>query len=377
MSNKFLLIVASSARLLVESARKAGYAPLAIDLFGDQDTRAAAGDCVVVDKLDPYSLSNACARLVRTYRICDVVYGAGLEGYPQSLAWLAARFNVLGNAPGTCAKVHDKIRFFAVLKQLDIAYPEISFSKPDHTGQWLLKPHAAQGGQYIEYDCPASVSRSSQGPPLSQGSDYVHGFYWQRYVPGQSLSVLFAADGKDLQIIGFNRQWTLPGSFIFAGVINYTDLPETQLQLLEDWLNKLVPVFNLKGLNSLDFIWDGNQCWVLEINPRPSASMAVYESDYVNGLVAEHIESCRGQLPRGTFSSNDIIRAYQIIYAPHDLRITDNLDCPSWCRDRPAPPCIIRKGRPICSIMASGNCLPEVYQQLQARRQLVINQLRE
>ena len=37
-----LIVVAYSARSLAQSAARAGYAPLAIDMFGDLDTREAS-----------------------------------------------------------------------------------------------------------------------------------------------------------------------------------------------------------------------------------------------------------------------------------------------------------------------------------------------
>ena len=80
--------------------------------------------------------------------------------------------------------------------------------------------------------------------------------------------------------------------FIFSGIINSCDLLSEQKERITDWLKKLVPVFALKGLNSLDFIQAGDKSLVLEINPRPSASMQLYDADLFN----RHIKASQGEL---------------------------------------------------------------------------------
>ena len=60
--------------------------------------------------------------------------------------------------------------------------------------------------------------------------------------------------------------------------------------MITGWLKQLVPVFALKGLNSLDFIHADDCSYVLEINPRPSASMQLYDEDLLN----RHIQACEG-----------------------------------------------------------------------------------
>ena len=44
-----ILVVAYSARALASSAARAGFAPLAIDVFGDDDTRETSLACVKLD----------------------------------------------------------------------------------------------------------------------------------------------------------------------------------------------------------------------------------------------------------------------------------------------------------------------------------------
>ncbi len=66
---------------------------------------------------------------------------------------------------------------------------------------------------------------------------------------------------------------------------------------ITDSLNKLVPVLELKGLNSLDFIQTGDKSYVLEINPRLTSSyVGIYQALGLN--VVELVLQLSEQSPR-------------------------------------------------------------------------------
>jgi predicted ATP-grasp superfamily ATP-dependent carboligase len=119
-----------------------------------------------------------------------------------------------------------------------------------------------------------------------------------------------------------------------------------QKKLIKGWLKKLVPVFALKGLNSLDFIQAGDKSFVLEINPRPSASMQLYDADLFN----RHIKASQGELIDCRLHSG--YTGYQIVYAEQDILIPEAFAWPPWCMDLPGFGVMCRKGQPICSIIA-------------------------
>jgi methenyltetrahydromethanopterin cyclohydrolase len=186
--------------------------------------------------------------------------------------------------------------------------------------------------------------------------------YWQKYRAGTQHSVLFLADGLYLQVIGFNTQWTISlgetQEFIFSGIINSCDLLSEQKERITNWLKKIVPVFSLKGLNSLDFIQEGDKSFVLEINPRPSASMQLYDADLLN----RHIKACQGELT--DYRLHDGYTGYLIVYAEQDVLIPETFNWPEGCMDLPESGALIRTGQPICSIIAH-----------QKRAQSVMNEL--
>ena len=47
----------------------------------------------------------------------------------------------------------------------------------------------------------------------------------------------------------------------------------------------LAGAFALRGLFGVDFIWDGERAWTLEVNPRPTASLEAIEAAYGIGVV--------------------------------------------------------------------------------------------
>ncbi len=333
----YLIIVASSASRLAQAANSAGLKPLVIDLFADSDTKNHAEAVYHVASLAQDQLSRAVDYFMHRYPVTHVMYGSGLENYPDSLRYLAHRLTLLGNQPDTVARLQNKPMFFSALTALNIAYPPVSFIAPDDNAAWLLKPMRGQGGVGITYYQRHADNTSNDA------------MYWQRFQAGTQQSVLFLADGVHVQVIGFNTQWTLHLSeqqpFIFSGIINHSELSAQQQQLITVWLTQLVSIFALRGLNSLDFIQCEEKLYVLEINPRPSASMYLYDAN----LLTRHIAACTSELDETQVTQSGY-SGYQIVYAEHDVSVPDAFLWPEGSADLPESGALYRKGQPICSI---------------------------
>ncbi len=331
----FILVIASSARLLAQCARASGFKPLVIDLFADQDTQSYAEDFKKIKSLEKRYLQSAVDYFIKRYQVDQVVYGSGFENYPDSLCYLSGCLSLLGNVPDVFIALHEKQGFFAVLNRLNIPYPCVSFNQQGELEDWLIKPMRGQGGVGIKHYKGEEV-----------GSDS----YCQKYQIGKQYSVLFLADGLQVQVIGFNSQWTVRldecCEFMFSGIINVCDLESERKTQVVEWLKKLIPLFQLKGLNSLDFVDDGVCSWLLEINPRPSASMQLYEAD----LFKRHIRASLGEITHDLPHIKGCT-GYQVVYATHDIMIPVDFLWPEGCVDLPESGVICRTGQPICSIM--------------------------
>jgi methenyltetrahydromethanopterin cyclohydrolase len=360
MPSPYLLIIATSARMLAQIAYQAGIKAVVIDLFADTDTRRYATAWRQVASLSLNDLLPALEPLLAEYPLHDLIYGSGFESFPESLSYLNQRLHLIGNTSAVFVNTVNKQAFFAVLDSLQIPYPDSVFTPPAPDGGWLSKPLCGQGGLGI---------RHWQAEPLAEN-------YWQKYQTGLPHSVLFLADGQHLQVLGFHRQWTTAAGsdgFLFAGLINCTALSARHKALITAWLSQLVPILGLKGLNSLDFIQDGTALWLLEINPRPSASMLLYGGD----LLSLHRHACAGHLPVAPYedSTGNDACAYQIIYAQETVYIPDTLAWPQNCADLPPAGTICHTGQPICSLLVRQKTAQMVYEQLQYQQRALLRQL--
>jgi len=357
--SKCLLIVASSGRMLAEAARKAGFQTLVLDLYADLDTRMHSVKVRRAPSLAVEHVVPVLEDLIGHYDVGQVIYGSGLESHPETLDYLNQRFTVLGNTPAVFRSFQDKEGFFAALTELKIPFPKVSFAMP-HSGQdWLSKPMQGQGG--------LGIRRHDPNYPVHEG------VYWQKFQSGTPGSVLFLADTRDARVIGFNLQFTAKLEagleFAFSGLINHSTLSRSQKMLIFDWLTRCVRAFGLKGLNSLDYIQDGERVYALEINPRPSASMQLY-----GDLLMHHVEACQGRLPEALPKQRGFA-GFQVVYADKDLRVSDAFDWPEWTQDRPGSGAVCRPGQPVCSITARRSEPRQVLAVLATRQQQIFNQL--
>ncbi len=354
-----LLIIAQSGRFIAQAAKRLGLTPLVIDCYGDVDTYDCAERVVTIADLSLNELAPALAQIkADNPTVKHVVYGSGFEYYPDSLAWLAQHYRLAGNSVTTFTRIYDKPNFFAVLSDLGIPFPETCFSEASLQRPGLLKPMLGQGG--------LGVVRAGQAQQVGQDK------YWQAYQLGVCRTALFIADGKHAKVLGYNTQWcqaTPEHEFLFAGIINSGgDLSVRQRRLVERWLVQLTLIFGLTGLNSVDFIQHGDELFVLEINPRLSASMQLYDER----LLLNHIYGRVALSYRVRFAGYS---AYQLLYASQDLVIPASCNWPVECRDIPKAGVKCRQGQPICSMIAHANTPEHVLNRLQQLSITLLTQL--
>lgn len=355
IENKIILIIASSGRLLAKMANNAGYDVVVIDCFSDTDAQASSLECIKVKNLSVEQVKPAFFYLKSRYTLSYAMYGSGFELYFSCLEYLYKEIKLLGNIPNVFSAIQNKAHFFTTLKQLKIPFPETSFQRPKCHDDWLVKPMKGEGG--------IGIKKHSR---LAEPSDPS---YWQRFINGIPMSVLFIADGTGFEICGFHKQLIISASdndFIFSGIISQPQLDNEIKDQLTEWVAKLVVAFSLKGLNSLDFIMKNNRCYVLEVNPRPSASMQLYDDELINN----HINGCL-QKPSGKTPNQKKNTAYQLVFAETDTMFIKEIQWPEWVFDRPQIGSLIHIGQPICSIIACEKSEQQVLDKLLLKQYLV------
>jgi predicted ATP-grasp superfamily ATP-dependent carboligase len=275
---------------------------------------------------------------------------------------LAKGRELIGNSPGVLRRLRSPRQFFDLLRECGVSHPEVRYQHPADPENWLIKAGCSEGGKRVRF-----CAQEQAGPEE----------YYQRRLPGPARSALFLADGRKARILGFNTLWTAGNAerpYLFGGAINRTLLSPPQREQIRIHVARLVEALALRGLNSLDFMVEGDTCRVLEINGRPSATLALYDADFPEGLVAAHIKACRGQI-EASRDSGSSVRAFRVFFASETLRIPKHRVWPSWCADRPVAGSVVYAGHQLCTTEAEGRSTAEVLAMIEQRETRLIQNI--
>jgi predicted ATP-grasp superfamily ATP-dependent carboligase len=162
-------------------------------------------------------------------------------------------------------------------------------------------------------------------------------------------------------------------------------LPDDVAARVDFAVRKVVRAFSLRGLGSLDFMLDVSAYGVLEVNPRPPASMALYGGRYLQpvspgqpcGAIAAHLRAClHDELPLEVEpAAGATVRGTEIVCAPRPgcihgaaaRRLGERADC----HDLPSGALRFAVGDPICSVSAAAADAELVEALLGLRREAV------
>lgn len=327
-----VVVLAASARALAECTLRSGWQVHAVDAFGDVDTRAASRrwQHLPLDRFcDPQQVLEAIAAVVGLDSSSALLLGGGFDGHPQVIAALAERYRLLGNGPSVWQAARDD----AVFDRLGIPAPEWRREAPESMAGWLLKDRARAAGYGVWPACATHPVRQ----PL-----------WQRRVRGWPGSLVFVAHAGGVVPVGFNRQWCSPAPglpYRFGGVAAAWRWGAAIERMVIDWAMVLVASLGLRGVCGLDFIVDAaGRPWALEINPRPTASLELYDRA-APGVVALHVAAVTGGvLPAWQPAAGSA--ALAVVYARRTLQTP--AEPPAAARDWPGK-ATVAAGEPVCT----------------------------
>jgi uncharacterized protein len=341
-----VLIAALSGRALAASARRAGFTPLVVDAFGDCDTRQNAGDfrCLAEATRTGFRAAPLFAALDSLTRSAPrppigLVLGSGFEDVPKLVAGLARRVKLIGNNAEQIARAKDPGSFFALLDALQIAHPETRLDPPPDPRGWLSKRIGGSGGAHV-VPCAEARSRRKR--------------YFQRCIAGEPVSVLAVADRRSVRGTLFSRQWSTgvaPRIYRYGGAAGPIHLAPAIAARMTAAVEAVCGALNLVGLLSFDFVLAGATPYLLEVNPRPSATLDIFD-DAAGGLFQAHLAACLGgdialPAPQGA-------RAAAILYADQGALTLGDPGWPAWTADRPSPGTRIPRHRPIATVLTYG-----------------------
>lgn len=361
-SSDTILVVAQSARALATAVARAGYRPIAVDFFADDDT-AALGPVVRVESglscgFRRRPLLAAIERALGGDRPMALVLGSGFEDRPRLIATLADELPYRGTAPAAIAAVKHPEKLAGACAALGIPHPDVRRIVPTG-GDYLLKRRAASGGTHIRSATPGPVRPHH---------------YAQALVAGDAVSMLVLADGRTAEVVAFSLQRVAAADgmpYRFGGVTGPID-PPAPAEAMRAAARALAGHFRIAGLVSMDCVVAGRAWWLLEINPRPGASLdALDRTD--RPLISAHLEACVGRLT-GPVYGDATIRATLVVYAREDIRVPREVVWPSHVLDRPTPGAHIPAGAPVVTVTADGETV-EGAERLLAERAAAVRSL--
>lgn len=342
-SNGPLLIAAISGRAVAAAARRAGYRPLVADLFCDSDTVALAERSMRIPGslqagIDGEHLVARLKELAGQEEPVALVYGSGFESRPDLLDELARHFPLAGNRAEVVRRVKDPRTFATDCSELGIPHPEVRWDRPEDPEDWIVKKAGAAGGSHVQHARSAVMA---------------NGTYFQRFVHGRSVSALFVGDGKRASIIGFSRQWASPtpqSPYRYGGAVRLRRFDRKKAAQIEEWLSALTARIGLMGLCSGDFIQAKDGFHLVEINPRPGATLDLYDNPEAP-LIDAHLDPAAGTTMRPLPAEST---ASMIVYSNRPIEQFPAIDWPDWASDRQLPGTHLVAGDPVCTAFARG-----------------------
>lgn len=353
-------------RAAAESAARDGWAVSAVDLFGDVDTRRCA--------LSWHPLPPAAdfSELIQGLPPGPVVATGGVEQWHEGLERLRPIRRVLVPECREFETLRDPAFLQRTAARVDLAFP--SWAPAGASGPpagWLVKATRSSGGVGV---------LTSVGSPAGDA-------YFQERVAGRPFGAAFLADSHQTQLLGVTRSFTCARGtrpFLYAGSAGPVRCPpklRARLLRLADALRDQV---DLRGLFGVDLQIDASSAttWLLEVNPRITASMELLEPPAGPSLVSRHVAACgepgaTGQTwaegrsnaaePHGqaALCPRDVVGLKRIVWSRrpfqwNPLWIQATAGSPAvWLSDIPQPGTWIGSGEPVVTIRTTGPTLAD------------------
>lgn len=401
-SSDALFVVGFSCRSLAQSARRQGFSPLVIDRCGDRDTREAAKlysvwmpeedlteetiDLFLIDRPSRLDLTSSFPR--------HCMLAGGTENQIDLIARLSRKFPDMMK-PEQYASMRSWKNWRSWSEHSGMIFPrswelgtilsdpiELKCLPIDSTDshEYLIKRLDQAGGLGV------STWNPEEAPLASHMALGARNGIIQERIDGQSVGVTFLSSAHGSLALGCTEAWpTQPhpwGAFVYQGSVGPVSLQQEDWTLLEAFAKNVTIASQWRGLWQADFIRKGSHWYLLEINPRWTASMEILEASTGMELVRLNCLAVSGQLASDEWQkllqNNQSSRmtpsrcfAKRVLYAPHSIALNEAMierwwrhrlplesfmidsktSSLCWFADIPNEPMQFETGYPICSIV--------------------------
>ncbi len=397
-----LLLVGVSVRALMESAAASGYKVIGIDIFGDVDA-LWHGKAMRLKDLGQGQTVKNLLEAAKKIPCSGLVYSSGPENTPDELEFWEKCGLLYGNEGSVLRKVRNPRELKRCVEKNGLRMPPFfsvdEWNESVKKGRWLLKA-LNRGSCHGIVELPAKLKGV---PDYLLGLNRFSPHIVQKYVEGISASATFLANGQEALVVGTSRQLINrdggDGLFYYKGNIVPLDVGEIlNFELFITKINELARCltlcFGLKGINTVDFILNSEGIWVLEVNPRWSASVELIEKYLGKSLFNDHLKVCKGGRVPGfsKIASANESRPCQALNVNKDRKkyigkmlviaertlVTGTMKDESLrylyeqgIRDIPRSAITIEEGQPICTVLARGITERDCLGRLKEKSQIV------
>lgn len=366
-----LAIIGASARAAAHSALSAGFDVVAADLFADADLAARCP----TTRIDHWP--EGFGHWLATTQCDGWMITGGLENYPDLVDEWSMIKRLFGADGATLRFLRDPEWLAGVLAPVDLSFPTTYKSLPSEplTGHWLVKRLRSSGGW--------GVGPWQPGGTIAPGEEIL-----QQRIEGTPFSAVYVASAGTAVCWGVTRQliappWSHATGFKYAGSIGPLALSIEALAQVKKAGTAVARASGIVGVWGIDFVLDNEGiAWVIEVNPRYTASMEVIERATGHSAIGLHFAAFgdRVQLPPATQPDKSWGKAY--LFAPRDVcpgpgftRHLERLATAGHAADIPHPSAPISKGMPVTTLLARGANGDEVEDALEAGLQDLTSRL--
>ncbi len=319
-----------------------------------------------------------CGRLCPTTRIADYpeglvawlaavdadawFYTGALENHPDLVDELARIKPLWGNAGDRCDGSAARPTCGKFCLSRGSAFPKraVSAAGLPLDGSWLCKTHRGSSGSGVwALDGPAALGRA-----VEEGAEF------QRRLDrgaGKPAAVVYLFGQREAWTLGATEQiignsLMGAGPFQYAGSIGPLTISHEISEQLDTLRDLLAERFGLRGVVGVDLWIDDQRAWVLEVNPRYTASVELLER--ASGVSALSIlRGGAGPALRSAQPSPETFGKL-ILFAQQEVTITPAFS--GWAlaqaveepwpavADVPAAGEVIPSGAPVVTLFATG-----------------------
>ncbi|WP_407453336.1 ATP-grasp domain-containing protein [Methanobrevibacter sp.] len=380
-----LLLIGVNTRSMLNSALKLDYDVFSTSYFSTSDTPLIKNQKIILEEKDNESSGifedNFNSEHILEYSkeyIDEVDYIIPISGISPNKFSKKDQKKILGNK--NVEKTEDKFKFYKeirdefktpdtfLIKDVHEAI-EISKNKPDV--KYIIKPVKGSGG----YDI--NILNNDSYLQLNNGEK----FMLQEYVEGINLSTSVLGSKDHKKAIMNSRLLTENdfknnNSFIYIGnILPLTDESAlTKIKDIDKINNKMIETsqklaykFDLIGSNGVDYIYNENGLYVIEVNPRIQGTFECIEKSLQINMLDAHIKSCLNEsvkIPKAQYY------AYKkIIYSPCRNKYSKiNLDN---IYDLPHIGTITEKSEPLLTIIDKNSDFKKLYKKVENSSRIV------